>query len=129
MKKRKHCQKCECCSALMIAGKCAVCGHEVKRKRESLITVPGELQEVKQVDQEFYSGLLFYAQKKGYDSGWAKHKYKEKFGIFPNGAKNIAIQNEKADGYIKHLNIKRAKGNGKYFRKSESVITNLLGNI
>lgn len=70
--------------------------------------VKGELQEVVTVNQEFYSGLLFHAKEKGYSSGWAKHKYKEKFGHWPTGAKDHPIKSDSVAGWIKHLNIKYA---------------------
>jgi hypothetical protein len=118
---------CECCSAIMAAGKCLVCGHEVKRKKRDLEVVAGELQEVKEIDQAFYSGLLHHARQKGYADGWAKHKYKEKFGAFPTGAKNEPIPDHRVVGYIKHLNIKRAKSSHKNFAKGKETLNNLLG--
>lgn len=34
--------------------------------------------------ENFYSGLVGYAEWKGYSHGWAAHKYKKKFGVWPN---------------------------------------------
>jgi hypothetical protein len=31
---------------------------------------------------------LAYSRVKGYKEGWAAHKYKEKFGVFPRGLSN-----------------------------------------
>lgn len=118
---------CECCSAIMVAGKCQVCGHEIKRKRSDLEVVAGELKEVdKGLDQEFYSGLLYHSRQKGYDDGWAFHKYKEKFGKAPIGAKKEAIQDERVAGFVKHLNIKNAKRKEKNHKKGEETISKLL---
>jgi len=33
--------------------------------------------------QEFYSGLLEHARRKGYKRGWAANNYREKFGVWP----------------------------------------------
>lgn len=119
---------CECCNAIMVAGKCLVCGHEVKRKKKDLEVVAGELQEVdKGIDQAFYSGLLHHARQKGYDDGWAYHKYKEKFGSAPLGAKKEAMPDVRVAGYIKHLNIKRAKGKHANNNKGQETINKLLG--
>lgn len=118
---------CECCSAIMIAGKCGVCGHEVKRKRKELDRVAGELQEVdKGIDQAFYSGLLHHARTKGYDDGWAYHAYKDKFGVFPVGAKKESMPDVRVAGHIKHLNIKRAKSKQKNEKKGQETIKKLL---
>jgi DNA repair protein RadD len=117
---------CDCCSAIMVGGKCPVCGHETKRKKKELEVVPGELQEVKEIDQAFYSGLLHHARTKGYADGWAKHKYREKFGTFPIVAKNDPMPDIRVAGYIKHLNIKRAKSNKKNIEKGEQTIKKLL---
>jgi hypothetical protein len=55
-------------------------------------SVPGELKELEAANkklrinnQEFYSQLIYYAQAKGYKTGWAFHKYKEKFNAAPDG--------------------------------------------
>jgi superfamily II DNA or RNA helicase len=42
-------------------------------------------------DQEaaFYAQLLGYAQTHGYASGWAAHKFREKFDVWPNGYKDV----------------------------------------
>ena len=31
----------------------------------------------------WYSGLLTHARNKGYSDGWAAHKYKSKYGVWP----------------------------------------------
>lgn len=117
---------CDCCNAIMLAGKCEVCGHEVKRKRSDIKTVAGELKAVEVVDQSFYSGLLFHSRQKGYADGWARHKYREKFGVFPTGAKDVPILDERVSGYIKHLNIKRSKSKAKNINIGKDTLKNLL---
>ena len=36
---------------------------------------------------EFHGELRWIAQDRGYAPGWASHKYREKFGIWPNDPK------------------------------------------
>lgn len=79
---------------------CPTCGAE--RKRRTLVDVaPGELQEVgaafkrnrnSSVDEKaaFFAQLKHYAQSHGYASGWAAHKYRERYGVWPN---NPAVKN------------------------------------
>lgn len=67
--------------------------------------------------QEFYSGLIAYANLKGYNSGWAYHKYREKFGTYPPNTfhKKAGEITVAVDSFITHLRIKNA--NSKGFRK------------
>jgi len=90
--KEKKEAKCPNCSALWIAGSssCVMCGHE--KPIRGVASVAGELHELSdanksstQVNQQFYSELLYYCRMRGYKDGWAAHKYKEKFGVFPRG--------------------------------------------
>ena len=117
---------CECCSAIMVAGNCGMCGHEIKRKKTQIKTVAGELQQITQVDQSFYSGLLHYSRQKGYADGWAWNVYKEKFGVAPLGAIKTPAPDIKVLGYIKHRNIKNAKGKAKSKVQGEKTIKSLL---
>jgi hypothetical protein len=32
----------------------------------------------------FYGELLWFARDRGYADGWASHKFREKFGVWPN---------------------------------------------
>lgn len=73
---------------------CPTCGYE--RKQKSLAeTVAGEISEITMKNRKdtqeyktgFYRQLLQYAYGKGYAEGWAYHKYKERFGVYPNGIK------------------------------------------
>ena len=90
--KEKKESKCPKCMALWMGGDtCMSCGFT--RPRMSMVeSVPGELKELEAANkklrinnQEFYSQLIYYAQAKGYKTGWAFHKYKEKFSVAPNG--------------------------------------------
>lgn len=69
---------------------CMSCGHE-KVSTSDVVHELGEAYELelsvnanKRAQQiRFYGELLMYAQNHSYSEGWAAHKYREKFGIFP----------------------------------------------
>ena len=90
--------KCPACGVLWTYpdGKCGNCGH-VRPIRATVQNVPGELLELQAANsklqinnQEFYSQLLHYARSRNFKEGWASHKYKEKFGVYPRGLSQVA---------------------------------------
>ena len=87
--------KCPSCSALWTSSddKCDNCGF-IRVKIKHIMNIPGTLEELKasnaklQINnQEFYSQVIYYARSRGFKDGWAAHKYKEKFNVFPRGLK------------------------------------------
>jgi superfamily II DNA or RNA helicase len=91
--------KCPACGALWTfkGSVCGSCGFE--KPIRGVSSVAGELQELegkgqnmRAEQQEFYSELLFYAQLRGFKEGWAAHKYKEKFSVFPRGLSSTTKQ-------------------------------------
>ena len=91
---------CPECSAVISAGKpCGTCGWRPRRKAEAVEVADGELGKVARdrsvrahkytTDEKtsIYAGLLWIAREKNYSPGWAAHKYREKFGVWPFGAK------------------------------------------
>jgi len=114
--------KCPSCGGLWTSDNniCDECGFERKNPRE-LINVPGELTELDIANrkliidnQQFYSEVLYYSRVKGYKDGWASHKYKEKFGVWPRGMKDIPATPSPATlGWIKSRVIAFAKGKNK----------------
>jgi hypothetical protein len=85
--------KCPECSALWTSktDKCDNCGH-IRKRQSSIINLDGELEELAVSNaklainpQDFYSELLYYARTRGIKDGWAYHKVREKFGVFPRG--------------------------------------------
>ena len=65
--------------------------------------------------QVFYGELLKYARRKGYNRGWAMHKYRERMGEFPNGIDPIHPErgqqmSKDTANWITHTNIKAARG-------------------
>jgi len=116
--KEKKEAKCPACSVLWTwsSSVCGACGYE--KPIRAVASVPGELQELqanganaRQVNQEFYSEILYYAKMRGYKEGWAAHKYKEKFGVFPRGLTTaVKPTSHKTASWIKSRNIAWAKG-------------------
>lgn len=87
-------KECASCHFLKPAGvhTCPECGFAPAR-REDVATADGELFQVKggkpkddrATKQRFWSGLLWYCDERGYSEGWASHKFKERFGVWPRG--------------------------------------------
>ena len=114
-KKEAKCPKCSCLWTWP-SNVCGACGYE--RPIRAVASVPGELQELqanganaRQINQDFYSEILYYAKMRGYKEGWAAHKYKEKFGVFPRGLTTaVKPTSNKTASWIKSRNIAWAKG-------------------
>ena len=111
-------KKCSSCDYLKPAGirKCPACGF-IAKFLEAVETSKGELKKLQrknkkdytvQEKQSFLSQLNQYAENKGYKTGWAKWKYKEKFGTFPRGITLTGLEpvGEEVQKYITYLNIK-----------------------
>ena len=120
--KEKKQSKCASCGSLWTSPTriCAHCGFERPNLRE-VSQVPGELRELEAANrklhidnQEFYSQVLFYAKTRGYKDGWAAHKYKEKFGVWPRGLQEkMHPPSLETMGWIKSRVIAYAKGRAK----------------
>lgn len=92
--------KCPKCSHFWprMADTCPCCGH-VRERRNVVSAVPGEMQELgessaalREQKRSFYGQLIFIGNERGYAPGWAANKYKEKFGMWPNGLARDPIQ-------------------------------------
>jgi len=124
--KEKKEAKCPVCNALWIKGKdsCTACGY-VKQKNKQFEAVAGELHEIgapsrvnHEDRQKFYSELLFIAKDKNYNPNWAGHKFKEKFGIWPNNLEqHPASPSINTMNWIKHKNIAYGKMQKKLSRR------------
>lgn len=95
--KEKKESKCPKCKVLWTFpdDKCGQCGF-VRERKKNIDSIAGEMQELvgsvkvnKDNKQDMYSQLLYYARSKGFKEGFASHKYKERFGVFPKGLHNI----------------------------------------
>jgi superfamily II DNA or RNA helicase len=114
----KTASKCPSCGHLWPKGMdtCPSCGH-VRERRNQVESVSGILEELvggkkSSTDdrQTFYSELLHFAKEKNYQLGWAKHKYKEKFGVWPKNLHEIpAPVTEKTARWIRSKNIAWSK--------------------
>ena len=85
--------KCPVCAALWTSkdNTCSSCGH-VRQSIHSVISIDGKLEELQEANRklqientDFWAELQYYGRSRGYKDGWAAIKYKEKFGIYPNG--------------------------------------------
>lgn len=120
--KEKKELKCPACGALWFKGSdiCHHCGY-VRPKRSLVDHAEGELHELtgsssvtRQDKQSFYSELIYIAKQRNYNSGWASHKYRDKFGVWPKGLDETPIPPSiKTMNWIKHKNIAYAKARQK----------------
>jgi DNA repair protein RadD len=89
----KLCQECRVVVA-RTAKACSCCGAPIQARTE-VQSVDGELIELGSRHSGekppgvwnkagFYGELLWIARDRGYASGWAWHKFKERFGMWPN---------------------------------------------
>jgi hypothetical protein len=108
---------CPKCKSLWPKGSdtCAHCGL-VRQKRNIVDTVAGSMEELtltkspkekydSETKERWFQELLGYAKDKGYSSGWAFHKYIEKFGIQPAWKKIAATPSKEVSDYILSRNI------------------------
>jgi DNA repair protein RadD len=120
-------KKCTSCSYLKPAGVhvCPSCGFAPERQ-SSIEGVDGNLVQLRapkksreatrQEKQKFWSGLLWYCEDRGYSRGWASHKYREKFGVWPNGMHDYsAPPDATCRGFITASAIAYRKMKGKRF--------------
>lgn len=85
-KKEKICPNCGVVKKTTI---CQKCGHKTEIKQKDVESAEGEIGKIerhsKAEKQAWLSQLLCYAKSKGYASGWAANKYREKFKVWPKG--------------------------------------------
>jgi DNA repair protein RadD len=107
---------------------CPTCGTPRSQPKEAKEIKVGEgsLAEVTESGRQFelerqqrwFSMFVYHCNEKGYNPGWAAHKFKEKFGHYPKNLRgNPTPPDEEVLRYIKYLNIRRAKSKQK-FRKA-----------
>jgi len=115
--KEKRVQTCPVCKRQMMGIRCA-CGYMIPI-REQLETDGTMLQRIEKSrtysmaeKSEWYSSLIRYARLKGYSDGFAAHKYREKFGVWPrslNVNPNRPMLPE-VEKWLLHKQIKWSKG-------------------
>ena len=115
----KACPKCHYMRQPKVHA-CPNCGFAPERQSE-VQTASGELVKQerrkplrKEVGQHVYSQLLSYARGKGYQTGWAYHKYREFTGRNANGLRQVeATPTPEILGWIKSRQIAAAKSREK----------------
>lgn len=100
---------------------CPSCGFKAEACSDVECT-NGELVEVtsgkrtytKAEKQAWWSGILFIQAERGRQRGWAKSTFKDKFGVWPNGLKNIpAKPSIEVRNFVKSRDIRFAKRKGR----------------
>lgn len=94
---------CEQCFASYTGSpKCPECGHVRQVKGRDVAYIDGDLGEVKRKGsaekveasrgdkQRWWGELLGIAGERGYQRGWASHKYRERFGVWPRGLADVS---------------------------------------
>lgn len=118
-KKEPKVKECPQCTRQFIGIKC-VCGYEIPWTQQivtddQILTKLNNNNYSQERKAEWLGELYLYAEKKGKTEGWANHKYKEKFKEWPNARPILAkAVSDEVSNWIKHQNIKYAKGKAKY---------------
>lgn len=116
----KECPKCSFLKPPRMP-ECPACGFKAEAVDDTQVA-DGELVEItgrkkrgeaasKDEKATFYAQLMGYAQERGYSSGWAAHKFREKFDVWPNDYRNVPATEPtpKVRSWIKSRQIAWAK--------------------
>ena len=88
--------ECSQCGALRLGGKpCPCCGFLPQRPPSNVFVADGELGLVQggrangqtydaETRARWHGMFVYIAEERGYQRGWIAHKYREKFGTFPD---------------------------------------------
>lgn len=116
----------ECQATFRAARLCPNCGHDMHVEFQRAIeVVDADLNEVgkqqrRTMDEkvDFYAQLLWLSRAKGYADGWAAHKYREKFGVWPQGLKATIPKTPGAEvtAWVRHRQIAWRKAREKEVR-------------
>jgi DNA repair protein RadD len=91
---------CEMCSTVFAGPRCPHCGYEVQDWGKKIKAIEAELVELKKPKQKeptmedkrrWYGMFEYYRRQHGYGRGWSSHKYRAKFGVWPQTVQNRAI--------------------------------------
>jgi DNA repair protein RadD len=116
----KECPKCSFLKPPRLR-ECPACGFKAEAVYDTQVA-EGELVEItgrkkrekaasKDEKAAFYAQLMGYARGRGYSSGWAAHKFREKFDVWPNDYKDVPAREPtpKVLSWIKSRQIAWAK--------------------
>ena len=112
----KACSKCHFMKPAKVHA-CPSCGFAPEKQSE-VVTIAGELVKVARKKpatpdhkQHVYSQLLHVCRAKNYKAGWAANQYREFFGVWPRGLKEVsATPTNELMGWLKSQQIRFAKG-------------------
>ena len=117
-KKEPKVKDCPECYQQMVGIRCKACGYEIPI-REHLQSDDVILERLSAAEKankiysserkaEWLGELYYYASTRGYSEGWAAHKYKSKFGVWPNKIKPILAHHvsDEVSNWIKRENIR-----------------------
>lgn len=111
-KKERLPTPCEACHFLHTQYVCPSCGH-VPERMPNVISTNDQLQKLEQANRsekdDWYGMLLGYARENGFQDGWASHKFKEKFGMWPERKTNAKQPDSRVTGFLMHERIKKSK--------------------
>jgi len=113
----KACPSCDFVKPVGVQ-KCPACGFIPKFIEDQPVS-EGELKKLKRKNnrvytkkekQSFFNQLNTYCREKGWRVGASSHKYREKFGVFPNAMQKGIYEpvGKEVLGFIRHLNIRYA---------------------
>lgn len=136
--KQKKPIKCPRCAAVHAPRpSCPACGYvypvaSVEHEAGELIALGEGTAASRDEKQEIWSQLRFIVQERGYKEGWAAHKFKERFGIWPRGLKNIeTAPTQKLLNWIRSRQIAYSKATKKdtqkpYVSPANSLLSRLI---
>jgi superfamily II DNA or RNA helicase len=107
--REKQPKPCVECGVLHTGPICPHCGHERRHGRGGVKEVSGELVEfrssggrdaealeVAQAKARFYGMALNMADRRGYNHGWAAHKFRERYGHWPDALPRHRVEPDRA---------------------------------
>lgn len=121
-KKEPKVQDCPDCYQQMVGFKCHACGYEIPKTQqiESNDEILERISTAKKANREltadekadFLAELKLMGRERGYSNGWAMHKYREKFGVWPNKIDRDRVANQVSQqvrdfvtsGFIRYAN-------------------------
>lgn len=100
---------CEACSNVFRNSRiCPACGHQMVKPDEQIPAFEYTLEEIRKRDygtpekmnkntpieekESFVRQLNWIASNSGYKKGWVSHKYKERFGVWPNKVNREGVE-------------------------------------